>query len=170
VSSSSSSSESASSLLQSSAQASEPSVAYTRGVRLRRFAQTRFVANAVDAFRFRVEAFDNYLMPKEIFRYERKAWPSGGTVDAFDGVASPVDIEEYPVGEPNAGDVIQYFRTHEIDLVLRTQREADEAWRVLREEVDILIETLNLMDDLVLEATATFGNPPPGGESSSSES
>jgi hypothetical protein len=119
-----------------------------RKVDLTRRAQTRFVANAVDGFRFTVAAENAVLMPAEIFRYIRRPYnpATGAEADEFDGVCSVPDLEELPVGAPTGSP--QFFRLAELDLVFRSMTEADEAWDVIRADVGTLVRTLNLADEL----------------------
>ena len=163
----SSSSSSSSSQLLSSVSSSEAPT-YTRGVKLRRLAQEHFTVNAVTGFRFTVEALDPWLMPDEIFRFERRPWSPANEADFFDGVCSPADLEEYPPDAPDPGSASKFFRKKIIDLVFRSQSEADEAWDLIQEEVDVLVSTLNLMDRLTAAETVTIGNPSPADSSSSS--
>jgi hypothetical protein len=141
----------------------------TRGVKLRRFAQERYVANAVDGFRFQVVAYAECGMPKDIFLYLRKPYDptTGADRDEFQGVASPSDLEEYPAGAPIVGSQPPWWRSHTVDLVFRSQSLAEEAWTALLEEVGILVDTLDLMDELTVIADVAFGTPsdetPPSG-------
>ncbi len=141
----------------SSSSSSSSSATPRRGIRLRRAAQTRFVANAVDGFRFTVTAHSGHDMPDEIFLYLRRpANPTTGEeADEFASVCSAPDLEEYPVGEPTGTP--PFFRAAEIDLVFRSQGEADEAWELIKREVEVLVETLNLNDRLTVEEDVQLG-------------
>lgn len=128
-----------------------------RGIKLRRAAQTRFVANAVDGFRFTVTAHSAHDMPNEIFLYLRRPLDprTGDEADEFTSVCSAPDLEEYPVGEPTGTPA--FFRSAEIDLVFRSQAEAAEAWELIKREVEVLVRTLNLNDELTVEDDVQFG-------------
>ena len=129
----------------SSSSSSDPG---RRGVSLRRAAQTRFVANGVDGFRFTVEAHSPAHMPAEIFLYVRRPLDprTGEEADEFTSVCSAPDLEEYPATAPTGNP--PFFRLATIDLVVRSQHEADEAWAVIRRDVGVLVETLDLGDGM----------------------
>ncbi len=132
-----------------------------RGLYLRRLVQERFQTNVIDGFRFKVEAHDANLMPTAVFRYLRRQSDSeGNTADEFDGVCSPPDLEEFGEGEPVAGASPPYLRLDYVDLVFRSQSQADEAWAVIVEEVKALVDTLNVMDTIVEAQDLKVGDPP----------
>lgn len=132
-----------------------------RGIYLRRLVQERFQTNVIDGFRFRVEAHDPSLMPKAIFRYlRRQADSEGGEADEFDGVCSPPDLEEFGEGEPVAGAAPPYLRLDYVDVVFRSQSQAEDAWKVIVEEVTSLVDTLNAMDTVVEAQDLKIGDPP----------
>lgn len=141
----------------SSSSSSTSSGTPRRGVRLRREAQTRYVVNAVDGFRFTVTAYDAYDMPNEIFLYLRRPYnpTTGEEADEFTSVCSMPDLEEYPAGAP-AG-VPPFFRLATIDLVFRSQALADEAWELIKREVEVLVETLRLADQLAVTEDVQIG-------------
>ncbi len=157
---SSSSSQDSTSSQSSSQSSSAQSEAPKRGVRFRRYAQSRFVINNIDGFRFRVVAYGAFDMPNEIFRYIRRPYnpTTGAEADEFDGVCSSVDLQELPAGAPTG--VPPYFRLDEIDVVFRTRAEADEAWSVLQTEFDALLDSLNAQDELGIVEDIVIGSPP----------
>lgn len=134
----------------SSSNGSEPSSSSdrTRGVTLRKASVSRYTTSKVDGFRFRVEAVDPVDMPADIFLYLRRPLDpaTGADADEFSNVCSPADLEEYPVGSPTGTP--PFFRAAEVDLVFRSQSQAEEAWESIRAEVAVLVDTLNLMDGL----------------------
>jgi len=161
MSSSSSTSSTGSSGSSNSSNSSASVASGGRGVYLRRLVQTRFQTNVIDGFRFRVEAHDANLMPKAIFRYlRRQADADGNTVDEFDGVCSPPDLEEFGEGEPVAGAAPPFLRLDYVDVVFRSQSQADDAWKVIVEDVTALVETLNVMDNIVEAQDLKIGDPP----------
>jgi hypothetical protein len=132
-----------------------------RGIYLRRLVQTRFQTNVIDGFRFRVEAHDANQMPNAIFRYlRRQADAKGNTADEFDGVCSPPDLEEFGEGEPVAGAAPSFLRLDYVDLVFRSQSQAEDAWKVIVEDVTSLVDTLNAMDKIVEAQDLKIGDPP----------
>lgn len=132
----------------SSGSSQSSSLAPGRSITLRRRAQTRFVANAVDGFRFTVEAHSARNMPAEVFLYlRRSADPTtGAAADEFSNVCSAPDLAEYPTGGPTGTP--PFFRAATVDLVFRSQAEAEEAWEVLQREVRVLVDTLDKGDAL----------------------
>jgi hypothetical protein len=79
----------------------------------------------------------------------------------FNGVASPVDLEEYPEGEPRVNEFPPFYRLAIVDQVFRSQHAAMLAYDALRDRIRVLVETLDIMDGLVPAAPVIIGNPPP---------
>ena len=144
----------------SSSSIGEPT--YGRGIYLKRYAQTSINNSFISGFRFKVVAYGGNDMPNTIFRYQREALNArDGTYRlVFDGVCSPPDIEEFAEIEPTVGVYPEFCRLEYVDLVFRSQAVAEEAWRLLVEEVASLIETLNKMDIVKPEESLKLGNPP----------
>lgn len=67
----------------------------------------------------------------------------------FMAVASPVDLEEYPVGQPDDRTAFPIFRLNCVELDFRSTEQAEETWSSIVAEIDTLIKTLNRMDVLV---------------------
>lgn len=150
-----------SSSLSSSAGGSPP-----RSLTLRRWAQERYLAFRTSGFCFRVEVAQAVGMPREVFRYLRRDATDLVTGLAlsrsdFSGVCSPADLEDYPAGAPwpagHSGGGVPFFRLDYVELVLASQATADEAWAVISEELTTLLDTLGLMDHLVLVETLELG-------------
>ena len=146
---------------------SVPIATYTRGIRLKRLIQSRYNANGVDGFRFRVLAYDAYLMPDEIFLFQREPYNlnTGEEADVFTSVCSSVDLQEYPVGAPSGTPA--FFRQAEIDLIFRSRAQADDAWDLIKKAVDVLVRSLNTQDEMEESEVVTYGAPPTSGSSSS---
>lgn len=139
------------------------------GIRLSRQPQSRYVVGYTDAFRMTVTAYDGRGLPDEIFRFLRGPGRAiGSEDDVFDGVCSPVDLEEFPVGEPGSDQAIKYFRKASIDLAFRSETQANEAWRTIYDEVESLIRSLEYMENLGPAEIVAIGNPQDGSSSSSS--
>ncbi len=143
--------------MSSSSSSSSSSETPVRGIKLRRSAQTRYVANAVDGFRFTVEAHSAYDMPNEIFLYLRRPYDptTAETADEFSNVCSVPDLEEYPASGPTGTP--PFFRESVVDLVFRSMHDADEAWAVIQRDVQVLVDTLNLNDILGVEDDVEIG-------------
>lgn len=134
-----------------------------RGVWLQRDVQSRFQTNVIDGFRWVVTAVGATNMPNEIFRFIRRplAVGDGTTVDEFDGVCSPPDLEEFDIGNPIPDREPKFLRLATVDLVFRSQHEADETWTAVVEDVTSLVNTLNIMDQTVPAETLPIGSPDP---------
>ena len=147
----------------STSSASSEAPTYTRGIRLRVLAQTRFQVGVTDGFRMRIEAHGAYLMPNAIFRYVRRPLnPDDGTkTDEFDGVCSSVDLEEFGEGAPVPDAAPPFLRLDYVDIVVRSRAEADEALTAIAHEVTSLKDSLNASDHLAETVDLTIGNPPP---------
>jgi hypothetical protein len=133
-----------------------------RGIYLQHTGQTRYVAGAVQGYRLTVTAVRGSEMPNEIFRYiMRPTDPTTGATAGFlDGICSPADLEDLPINAPRPQDSPQFFRLATVDVVLRSQTEANEFWQDILDDVDMLINTLNLMDDQTPFQLVRLGNPP----------
>ena len=141
-----------------------------RYIKLVREAQSVYVKGRTQGYRMIVNATESHDMPKEIFVYQRKpgsgADPSVPYLDEFTNIASPADIEEYPMGapiDPNA----PFFRLATVDLVFRSEELATEAWNGILSDVTGLVEALNYMDNLSQVEEVIIGNPTPSSSSSS---
>lgn len=82
-------------------------------------------------------------IPEEVFVFERK---SGGNID-FANVASPADIEEYPV-EASATLSDIFFRRNSVDLVFRSIDLLNEAVEAIVEDLRGLIAAYKSNIDL----------------------
>ena len=107
--------------------------------------QQRFIINATDGFRLKVEAKNPCGMEAEIFRYYRypAAQIYGGKIlDEFTGVCSWADLVELPKNAPLPNASPAAFRLDFFDVVLRSEALAYEAWELVKKEVDHLVQTL----------------------------
>ena len=127
-------------------------------VSLLREAQTRFVSNAIDGFRFTVTAHSNVGMPAEVFLFLRhSADPTtGGESDEFSNVCSAPDLAEYPAHAPTGRP--RFFRGPRVDLVFRSVAESEEAWLAIVEDVAGLVRTLRANEALAVADDLRFGD------------
>lgn len=97
-------------------------------------------------------------MPDEIFVVKRRAanpgLPDGDYVDAFSHVATPVEMDDLPIGEPNENEF--YYRLASFEKNHGTATAADTFWTDLKAEVSGLIQALNASDDLGETETVTI--------------
>jgi len=106
-------------------------------------------------FRLRVEANEACGMDKQLFRYYQKPLNAQGQLESvFSGVCSWPDMEELPIGEPEAGTSPAGFRLAYIDLVLDSESIANAVWALIKDQVDELVQTVK--DGETLEAAAPY--------------
>jgi hypothetical protein len=138
-----------------------------RYIKLVKEAQGTYVDGRTQGYRFVVNATEAGDMSKYIFVYQRK--PGDGYDapynDTFENIASPADLEEWPVGAP-IGDS-PFFRLATVDLVFRSESLANEAWNGIVCDVTGLVEALNYMDVLSQVEEVIIGTPPTPSSSSS---
>lgn len=124
------------------------------------------------AFRLRIEVSDpnNSGADPHVFLYlQRPVNPYDGTVlSDLMAVASPVDMSEYPVGEPRDGTTYPIFRLDYIEIDLRSTLEAKEAWLSVVLQVDQLIRALDRMEELVVVEETFVGDVDDSGNSGNS--
>jgi hypothetical protein len=95
-----------------------------------------------------------------IFRYERIPGvpPTVPDNDVLNGVCSPADLEELPVGAPNpTSQQPTFFRKDALDIVFRSSAIGDQAALDIQEDVKRLVMALNYLDDLQAPTTITVG-------------
>lgn len=114
------------------------------GIELTREMGTYDVDNRPQAWRMRITVTDTHGVSPNIFVYQRKTPDpeTGEQVDTFESVASPVDLEEYPAGEPTPGTEPQFYRLSEVDLLARNRDLLDGTWNLMVEDRDELLRTL----------------------------
>lgn len=121
----------------------------TRKVNLRCQFQRRATAYGIDGCRLTVTVLEACNMEPYIFRFLRHPPDLAGVQrDQFTGVCSGVDYHELPVQEPNASDDPPTYRDSSFDIVVESTTRADEVWTIVKNEVGILIQSLNNQDNL----------------------
>ena len=120
-----------------------------RGIRLLR-SVSNYEGITQQGFRIRVEVTEATDISDHIFRYLMGETnpKTGERAGVFDGVCSPVDIEEMPEAEPLPADEPAWFRLPYVDLIVETRAVALDLWEGIREDVSGLIQTYNVMDEL----------------------
>lgn len=123
------------------------------------------------AFRLRVTASDPTDSGADpyVFLYNaRPVNPYDDTVTAdFMAIASPGDLAEYPVGEPDANTTYPFFRLDYVELDFRSTEQAERAWLLIVAEVDTLMKALDRMEQLVPTDEVWVGAAPDAGASES---
>jgi len=121
-----------------------------RSVSLKTSQVAEYIEGVTQGYLIDVEVVEAIGLPKEIFVFHRAA----GTLstddeqakDNFSNVASPSDIEEYPVGEPETG--IEFYRGLKTSLVFRDMDLLSQSLADLKTDICLLLETLQQMDVL----------------------
>lgn len=123
------------------------------------------------AFRLRIEVSDptDSGADPHIFLYnQRPLNPYDETRLAdFMAVASPGDLVEYPVGEPNDSTTYPIFRLDYAELDFRSTEQAEKVWLLIVAEADTLMKALDRMEQLVPTDEVWVGAAPDSGGSES---
>jgi hypothetical protein len=127
------------------------------------------------AFRLRVEAsaVDEHGNPTgadpNVFLYLRKPVnPYTGTADdIFQAICGPVDLSDYPIGEPDPEKAFPFLRLSYVELDLRATSVAEEIWGVIAREVNQLLVALQRMETLVPTLDIVVGLDETTGDSES---
>lgn len=127
------------------------------------------------AFRLRVEASDptGSGADPNVFVYRRDPVNpyTGEANDTFFAVASPVDLAEYPVGDPDPDAQFPFFRLDYVELDFRAVSQAREVWELVREGVCNLLAALEKLEQLqAVEEVWVCADPPEDQGSSESGS
>jgi len=145
-----------------------------RRLKLQKFELENVNFQWLGAYRLRIEVTD----PNEsgadpyIFLFLRRpANPyNGDTFDDFHGAASPVDMEYYPVGEPNGLTSDPFYRLDVLELDFRSLSEFQETWTLIVADASNLLLALNRMEELTPTEEVYVGADDETGGSSSSSS
>lgn len=106
-----------------------------------------------------LEATTSVEMPQEIFVFQRTTQYGESAddqfADLFVNVASPVDIEEIPVNNPN-DDNNPFYRSKDLTLCFRSSVELEECWGYIKEDIEGLVDALNSLANLEQVEEVTF--------------
>lgn len=142
-----------------------------RRLKLTRQQLTHVNYQYLGAFRLRVEVSDPTDSGADpyVFIYNRRPVNpyTDEADDDFMAVAGPVDLAEYPVGEPRAGTAYPFFRLNYIELDFRATAQAEEVWLLIVQEVDNLLKALDRMEQLEVSEETWVGAALEDGESDS---
>lgn len=133
-----------------------------RRVHLVKTASTLVNVTWAGALRVRIEATEAEGLEKEVFVFRRNPLNpyTSDQLDEFMTVASPVDMSEYPIGEPDVDKAYPFFRKSVVELDFRSTLLADEAWMLIVEEVRVLTEALDRLEDLQPAEDMWIPTPP----------
>ena len=126
------------------------------------------VTNPLYAYNLRVVITNAIEMPKEVFVYHRGVFPATGdatalAADGFSHVASPFDLDEFPVNVPDLINEIPYFRTDMVQLSFRSIQELKLTKEMINSDLVLLVRALNQelteMEEKVIDGKAEFDYP-----------
>ena len=139
-----------SSLSSGSSSLSSSSSPVVCGITLKRQAMSKYVEGRTQGYRLKVECTDAQCTDENLFVYRRSCCDptSNECVLEFVSVASPADIEEYPVYIPGVdlGDAV-FCRWDQLDLVFRSTIDLEDTWAAIVSDVSELSSTLRLMEE-----------------------
>lgn len=142
-----------------------------RRLKLTRKAVTQVNYQHLGAYRLRIEVSDpdNTGADPNVFLFLRRPINpyDQTTLDDFMAIASPVDLAEYPVGEPNELTTYPIFRLDYVELDFRATVQAEQTWVLVVAEVDALLRALDRLDSLEVIEETYVGNTSDVGNSSS---
>ncbi len=143
-------------------------MASDRRIRITPAFQRDFVVNVTDCFRLTLTADNGHLVPNEIFACRAVPIQPGDAEvrGVFSHICSPVDLEEFPVGQPYVNAVPPWFRLAAIALKFRGRDEAMVAYDQILGDITALVASMDAAD--VLEAAAPVWIGSDGGAGSSS--
>jgi hypothetical protein len=141
-------------------------------LKLKRFGVSNVQYSTMGTFRLRVEAMTmpGFTTDPNVFLlYRLPTNPYDGSAqDLYYGVASPVDMAEYPIGEPNNTTTYPFFRLNYIEVDLRSITLLDQLWEFIKKQISALLQAMDTLDDkLELEEEILVGEVPGGEESDS---
>lgn len=133
-----------------------------RGITLTREKESLVpIENRGDGFRIRITASAADMMPNEVFLNKENLFDPVSllTNTEFCAVASPEDLVNLPIGEPDPLDSPPFFRTAVIDVIVGSRALAEGLWDEVKAQVCGLVDALNRKDRLVVAETIRCGDP-----------
>ncbi len=103
------------------------------------------------AVRIRIEVLEAENMHSAIFLYNRlppNPHANNEELDEFVTVASPIDLEEWPVGAPDYSKVYPFFRQDFVELDVPGFTDANNIWLKIVDMTNILIQALESLTAL----------------------
>lgn len=131
-----------------SVSSSSSSAVVARSIRLCRNSITQYSDGTQSGYRLNIRVLEAVDMTAYIFVHRRYSFTP--PQDEFDNVASPADIEEYPITEPD-DESSSAFRLTTVSLVARDIDLLQESWLDVLQDINGLINSLNMMDVVDVE-------------------
>lgn len=141
-----------------------------RGITVRRLEEQGVdIPHLGRAFRVKIVAFDNELMPAEIFLHQKRLVDPYTSQQGSDFIAvcCPQDLVEFPVNEPAVTQQPAFYRLDTIDVIVASRAQALEMWEAVRSRVCVLVDALNRKDELEVKEDYRCGDALPTDESAS---
>jgi hypothetical protein len=91
--------------------------------------------------------------------YQRRSDPSTNVdeEDVFVGVCSPVDLDDYPAGQPDPSSSSGLFRLADLDVLTRNRDKLDRLWELILEDLQGLVTTITNICELEDPAVIQIG-------------
>ena len=106
-----------------------------------------FDGQQIQSYDMTLEVIDAEDIPAEIFVFETGVAPARTpeeeASDFFVHVASPVDLEELPIGSAEPIALIPFYRLPKITLKFRSLLDLEETWEYIKQDIHGLILAVN---------------------------
>ncbi len=113
------------------------------------------------ALRVRVDVVDAVHFDPHIFVYRRDMTspytPDASPTDTFFAVASPADMDDYPINAPDPKKAFPFFRKRVVELDFRSTLHADQFWQTVVQESAVLLHAFNKLEILSHAETVPIG-------------
>lgn len=110
---------------------------------------TTTTADEYFGYAMKAEVVDPEGMPPDIFVFHAGTpeLPGKDVVDTFSHVASPVDMEELPPGEPDLSKRTPYYRRNSVTLWVRSSEWLETLKNHIDADIALLVRNYELLND-----------------------
>jgi hypothetical protein len=117
------------------------------GVRLQRQLSAISDQDIHTSCRMKILVYDVCGINGNIFVYKTQVVDADSELKkgTFVGVATPDDMSELPIGEPNSDG---FYRLDQVDILFRNSDYLNETWLLILSDVGLLMEALTERDNL----------------------
>ena len=131
-----------------------------KSLKLQRYQSQEVQYKQNAAVRLRIVVTDATNIDANIFVFLRSPLNphTGETSDMFQTIASPYDMEVYPVDDPDSETSYPFYRTSTLELDFPSVTLADEAWTKIIGLTQVLITASKKLDTLSLITEMTIGD------------
>jgi hypothetical protein len=113
-----------------------------------------YVEGRTQGYLLKLEIVDACDVDENIFVFQRIPSASGGHQDTFSNIASPTDLDVYPVSAPDPGGV--FFRRSAVDLVFRSRSLLTTAADKIITDVQQMLQALDVVAHMQHETIITL--------------